>query len=185
MNAKLQSMQDAEKEYVSDEVAAKAIAYINNMAIKDAGDLLLYCSALNICNTYVKQDNSKIGYYFKRKVENILNAIEIFDMEDVFVDLQKDNGMSLLVVQVGEVQFSFHGIKITEEINMMLQRLNRKKTLMWDGVRKQHCSVTTFKLAEDNIYRKSSVTFRGKPLESKVERDAEKMLSGKIVFKVF
>lgn len=60
--------QDLEKEIISDDNAFFAYTYIKNMSISDAGDVLLFCSCLNVLNTYVKQPNRKIGYAFLKRI---------------------------------------------------------------------------------------------------------------------
>ena len=59
--------------------------------------------------------------------------------------------MSLLVVQIGKIQFSFHEIN-RDEIEVLLAGHDCLKTsLEWDGIRKQMCAVSTFRLSEQNV----------------------------------
>ena len=64
-----------EQEIIDEEDVVKAITYINNMLIEDIGDCLIFLAALNLCNAYVKQNNSKITYTFKKCIEYILDIL--------------------------------------------------------------------------------------------------------------
>ena len=60
INEKVIALQQYDKEIVDDISAAKAIYYIENMAIENTFDAFLFCSAINLLNTYVKQQKKII-----------------------------------------------------------------------------------------------------------------------------
>ena len=180
MNEVIISKQDGEKEIVSEIDIVKACTYLDNMALRSRGDMLLYCASLNLCNTYVKQPDSKIGYLFKNELGFLLAIAINTDIEGVFFDIQEDKG-SLLVVQIANIQFSFHNVS-RYKLGKITRKPSLLKSIEWDGVRKQKCANTVFYLAEANPFEITGKTFRGKSLADKVERTVETYLDGKRSF---
>ena len=152
-----------ETEIINDEDIIKAITYINNMIIEDTGDCLIFLSALNLCNTYVKQTNSKIGYTFKKYIEYITDILNHKNIKDIHISKIKNNG-TLIIFQIGEIQFSFHDEKRIE-INEKYQ-----SDLTWDGIKKQKCAKSIFTSATNNKLRTTNKTFRNHDLEEKVNK---------------
>lgn len=165
-----------EFEIITEEDVIKAIAYLNNIYIEDVGDCLIYLSALNLCNTYVKQTNSKIGYTFKKGIKSLIDTLNYRDILDINISRENNNG-TLFLFQIGEVQFSFHDEKNVE--------INEKylKELSWDGVKKQKCAKTLFNLATNNEIRTTNKTYRGKNLKEKVEKTLKNYKDKKIDIK--
>ena len=165
-----------EFEIINEEEIIKAITYLNNIYIEDVGDCLIYLSALNLCNTYVKQTNSKIGYTFKKGIKSLIDTLNYRDISDINISREKNNG-TLFLFQIGEIQFSFHDEKPVE--------INEKylKDLSWDGVKKQKCAKTLFNLAINNEIRTTNKTYRGKNLKEKVEKTLENYKTKKIEIK--
>ena len=138
------------KEVVSREEADRAMAYAKEMPLVQAGDVLLFCSAINLMNTYVKQGNKKtFGYFFKGYVPRLLERLEERPMEGVRFCNQIDGRNALTMVEVCGVQFSFHCVPGTRK------RLS-DETIPWDGIRKQMCASTLFAMAERNRLLRSS-----------------------------
>lgn len=156
-----------EQEIISEEDIVKAVAYLNNIYIDDTGDCLIFLSALNLCNTYVKQTNSKIGYSFKKGIKNFIDTINYRDIKDLYISRSKDKG-TLYLFQVGEIQFSFHDEKMVEIKETYL------KELSWDGIRKQKCAKTIFYSTINNEIRVTDKTYRGKSLKEKVSKTLKK-----------
>lgn len=165
-----------EFEIINEEDVIKAITYLNNIYIEDVGDCLIYLSALNLCNTYVKQTNSKIGYTFKKGIKSLIDTLNYRDISDINISREKNNG-TLFLFQIGEIQFSFHDEKPVE--------INEKylKDLSWDGVKKQKCAKTLFNLVINNEIRTTNKTYRGKNLKEKVEKTLENYKTKKIEIK--
>lgn len=181
VNQECIKLQGTEKEVVDELDAFAAYAYVKNMYLGGAGDVLLFCSALNLLNTYVKQKNSKVTYKFKNELGYLIGIAVNTTCEGVSFDLQKDGNNPLLVIQIYCIQFSFHNIPITKELTALRQK-HLTTSLEWDGVRKQNCAVTLFKLAVNNMICRSNETFRGKDLEKKVQKLIENYSLGKMGF---
>lgn len=155
-----------ENEIITEEDIIKAIAYLNNIYIEYAGDCLIFLSALNLCNAYVKQTNSKIGYTFKKGIKHIIDTLNYRDIQDIYISREKNNG-TLYLFQIGDIQFSFHDEKPAD--------INEKylRNLSWDGVKKQKCANLIFNSAINNEICVSNKTFRGKNLKEKVGKTIE------------
>lgn len=165
LNNLAKNLQEA-NEMITEEDIIKAIAYLNNIYIEDTGDCLIFLSALNLCNTYVKQTNSKIGYTFKKGIKHIIDTLNYRDIQDIYISRAKNNG-TLYLFQIGDIQFSFHDEKMAD--------INEKylRDLSWDGVKKQKCAKSIFNSAINNKHRTTNKTFRGKNLQEKVEKTIE------------
>jgi len=152
-----------QSEIILDEDIIRAVTYLNNIYIDDTGDCLIFLSALNLCNTYVKQNNSKIGYSFKKGIKYLIDILNYRDIQDIYIDCNKNNG-TLYLFQIGDIQFSFHDEKKVE--------INKKylKELTWDGIRKQKCAKSIFYSTINNNLRVTNKTYRGKKLKEKVEK---------------
>mgnify|MGYP003296384579 CR=1 FL=1 len=120
-------------EIIEEEDIIRAVAYLNNIYIQDTGDCLIFLSALNVCNTYVKQENSKIGYSFKKGIKYLIDILNYRDIPNIYIDCDKNNG-TLYLFQIGNIQFSLHDEKKTEIKEKYL------KELSWDGIKKQRCA---------------------------------------------
>ena len=182
LNEVCRSLQDKPKEIVSDEQAFAAYACLRQMRIADAGDVVLFCAAMNLLNTYVKQDQQHIGYAFKQETDHLTGILSSLSIPDVVIDLQKDKGMTLLVVDILGLQFSFHNISRSEELLELDARNGEEDVLKWDGIRKQHCAATLFTLALRNRERRCLETFRGKDLEEKLDSLLSGFREGRISF---
>ena len=165
LNKLAKSLQD-ENEKIEEEDIIKAVSYLNNIYIDNTGDCLIFLSALNLCNTYVKQNNSKIGYSFKKGIKYLIDILNYRDIKDLYIDSNKNNG-TLFVFQIGDIQFSFHDEKKTE-INEKY-----KKELSWDGIKKQKCAKSLFYSAINNNLCVTNKTYRGKNLKEKVAKEFE------------
>ena len=108
-NQRCIELQDGEKQIVSHIKAFEALSYIKNMEIVDAGDALIYCAAMNLLNTYVKQKDCLLDYSFKTEIHYMTNILYNLNIEDVYVDFKDSE--QLLIVQIFDIQFSFHFVK--------------------------------------------------------------------------
>ena len=66
----LNKQKETEPELLNEEDIIKAITYLNYILIEDTGDCLIFLSALNLCNAYVKQIILKLHTHLKN-VSNI------------------------------------------------------------------------------------------------------------------
>lgn len=149
------------KEEILEEDIIMAISYINNIDINDCGDCLIFLSAINLCNAYVKQDNSKIGYYFKKCVTKFIEVLNEKDISNIYVNRVNDKN-TLYIFQISNIQFSFHDEKKVD--------INNKyyKELKWDGIRKQNCAKTIFLSAINNNINVSNRARDGSDLNMKI-----------------
>lgn len=137
-------LQKGEKEVVSLADAAFAYTIVENLEYKTPIDFYIGSAALNLLNTYVKQDDSLIGYSFKKNTAKIVDALAKADLPELTIDLQMESGMRLLMISIcGEVQFSFHQPTVSDKQFEAFQK-KKGKHLVWDGVRKQQCAVSVF-----------------------------------------
>lgn len=175
INNKLIKCQGMLKEVVLETDVIKALTYLESLNITETEHCLLFCASLNLCNTYVKQSNSKIGYAFKQKIIRLVKSVCEKDIQGICFDLQSDGKMSLLVVQIGKVQFSFHEICKEEISSLLNQHSQLQSNLEWDGIRKQICATTTFYLSEEST--QNLMTVSGGPMEVELDRIKNKILS--------
>ena len=83
----INKQKEKESELLTEEDIIKAITYLNYMLLEDTGDCLIFLSALNLCNAYVKQNNSKITYSFKKCIEYFIDTINNRDIKDIYINL--------------------------------------------------------------------------------------------------
>ena len=157
-NKKFLMCQNLQKEIVSDDEAVRALSYIEWLDIFRIEDCFLFCAALNLCNTYVKQQGRKIDYSFKLKLPRLLKAVVNKGIDGILFDFQKDKRASLLIVQIGKVQFSFHNVQSDEILEILDKHKELKSQIEWDGIRKQMCAVSVFDIAEKNTRAPQSIT---------------------------
>lgn len=157
-NEKFLACQNLQKEIVSDDEAVRALCYIEWLDISRIEDCFLFCAALNLCNTYVKQQGRKIDYSFKLKLPRLLKAVVNKRIDGILFDFQKDKRTSLLIVQIGKVQFSFHGVRSDEILEILDAHNELKSQITWDGIRKQMCAVSVFDIAEQDVREAQSIT---------------------------
>ena len=148
------SKQDDEEENVSYEEALKACYYITHIIPRQLGDLLLYCGSLSLMNRYVKQEGSEFynKYIFKSngliRLVDLLNKcsfIEGFQMMFEH-DANKENS-TLLYTSICDMHFSFHSVSKKLKNSIPKEYLGEFE---WDGIRKQVCASSLFRMIEDN-----------------------------------
>lgn len=181
INEVCKSLQEEEKEKITDLKAFKAYSYIKNMYLEDVGDALLFCASMNLINTYVKQNNSKLGYRFKTEFAYLIGICANVGIQNMKIYLDKKSRNPLLLVQFGNLQFSFHNVPLTKEL-LELSNSIVETEFEWDGIRKQQCADTIFDMAERNRERRCFKTFRGKNLEKKINSLVNNFKQDKIGF---
>lgn len=170
-------LQDADKEYITDEEAFMAYTYIKIMKLELAGDFLLFLACINLLNTYVKQDNAKIGYSFKREIDYFIEICLRKNNKILRINEEDDGSKgNLLMIQINNVQFSFHSIKYRYD-DMELDT-----TIKWDGIRKQKCALTVYKMCRENKLLRSNITYRGDNLDKTVDRYLDNYRNGNMDF---
>lgn len=172
LNELVKKMQ-TEKELIEDIDVIRAIGYINNIYISDIGDCLIFLSAINLCNAYVKQNDSKIDYYFKKCITKFIEMLNDRDISNIYVNKIKNNS-TLYLFQVSNIQFSFHDEKIVDINSKYLRDLN------WDGIRKQNCAKTIFLSAINNNIDVSNKSIDGNDLNLKISNILDDYYNKKI-----
>ena len=104
-------------------------------------------------NTYVKQINSDIGYGFKHYINRLFVALLRNNIPNVKLGMdiaisKKGNEIAYVIVQIDEVQFSFHEIKVTKDVHLLKENTNFVHNLEFDGLRKQMCAVSVYEMAK-------------------------------------
>ena len=173
LNEKCIAAQKGEKEIVTEENAF--IATVINRSLKPikAGDFLLFAAALNVLNTYVKQDNNKksYGYYFKKNAEVFARLLCETEIPEIRIDLQQSWGMPYLLVDIAGIQCSFHQIPVEGEIALLEEKhkQNGGNLFEFDGVKKQMCANTLLLGALENIYLREDRTIFDDNLNDELE----------------
>lgn len=140
------------KEIVYEEDVIRAFVILNYIKYNNVADVFLGCSALNLLNTYVKQSDSKIDYTFRLHLQTLLKGIEDINRDNI-LSVYFDDSKRMIMFVFGNFQFSFHGEKHSD----LVKRLENGQ-LVWDGIRKQMCSVTIFDFASSNNYISNKTT---------------------------
>lgn len=95
-----------------------------------------------------KQDTYKC---FKKMVKVLVRQIQkspLVNDENIQISPQIDGGMSLIMLQVNGVQFSFHRVPIYGEDKDLKDKMNDKSTyIKWKGLRLQPLASHTFSVA--------------------------------------
>ena len=136
------------KELVEKENVLKAFYYVHNNCLKSAADVLQFCASMNLLNTYVKQDDRDLSYRFKGVINRLFIGLYRNDISNISIDFQKDSN-SLVIIQIADLQFSFHAIKETDILTKLLSSKYYCGSILWDGIRKQMAANTVYKMIEN------------------------------------
>ena len=127
--------------------------YNNNPEIEEY--VVNFAKKYNSSSKYIPytkcRDMKDIYKCFKKLVkvliEQIIHEQELKD--DIKISIQIDKNMTLALIEVFNVQFSFHQIKIYPEDKELNNLLNDKSTwIHWHGVRLQPIATHVFDLAQ-------------------------------------
>ena len=166
-NTVLKFQECSEPEIIDEEDVVAAFVVLNYIKYEKVPDIFLGCAAANLLNTYIKQENTKINYQFRRHLENILKGIEDVNQTKtikVFHDDTKKSG--LLMIVFWDFQFSFHAERATSQIS----KIQHKNEIEWDGIRKQLCAKSIFNFALKSTWIKNE-TLEGRNLCELVEQE--------------
>lgn len=175
-------LQNESKEVVSVEDAVLAYTIVKSLKYNSVTDFYLGGASLNLLNTYVKQKDTLIDYRFKVHTKELIETLANKDIDNIRMDLQKDKGMKLLVIELyNEIQFSFHNPTISDDLFKTLRKKSAKDGIKWDGVRKQKCAPTIFHHAVDvaEIYG-SSIDIKNIKDSQEYNSLKEQITSGKL-----
>ena len=141
------------KEQVSSDLCFEALAFVKNKMVYTKEDVIRFCAALNLLNTYVKQPDSKIGYDFKGCINRLFIALMMHNITGVKVGMEiaptkKGSEVAYVIVQIDDAQFSFHQIKMTKNAYLLKQNTDLVHELEFDGLRKQMCAVSIYEMTK-------------------------------------
>lgn len=103
--------QNEEKEYINEYEVVRALNVANFCAYKNVADIFLGCAAINLVNTFVKQDGANLNYEFRRHLRRIL--LSIWELKDkrIQVCIEQKGTNNILIIEICGFQFSFKGEK--------------------------------------------------------------------------
>ena len=135
------------------------------MKLELEGDFLLFLACINLLNTYVKQNDAKIGYAFKREIDYFIDVCIRKNNNVLRISEENDGSKgNLLMIQINSIQFSFHSALYKND-GIVLDN-----TIKWDGIRKQKCALTIYNNCRSNKLLRSNITYRGTDLDMVVDR---------------
>lgn len=134
IETKAKSEEESELE-LSYNMAMEALAYVKTLRIKSAEDALLFMASANFVNKYIKIDPKfKKLYNFKEDVFYAADILATGKIPEIFYGFHKDEGVGrVLVIQIGEIQFSFHDNRNLDKY----RNLSADQNLTWRKVRLQ------------------------------------------------
>ena len=162
-----------EKEYIDESDCELAKTIVDNLDVDSMRKLFLYCSALNLLNSYAK-DSKKPDYSFKKYIENIVEyCVKVvenddkikdqisFCIQDVrFINKAKNNKQliaGLFIVNLAGIQFSFHHISFSENASRIISEqicpaFDKEKTSLykkqeWEGIKLQRIAPSLIEFA--------------------------------------
>ena len=155
----IEKLNDA-NEQVTRVEALLAVAILEKIRLEKLSDYMLYASSVNLLNRYVKLNKKDLGYRFKDYLYSLVYTIIINRPENIKMELSNDSnmrGMSLLMIDIMGIHFSFHSVNRNRIIDMANEHDYLFSKIEWDNIRKQQCASTLFKLTfneESEISRK-------------------------------
>ena len=138
-------------DYMQEEDIIKAIYYLDNIAINNEMDVLIFLLAMNLCNAYAKKVDNHIIYKFKKEIGTIINVLNNKKINNVKICNIIDKG-SLYIFKIGNIQFSFHDqkkIDIDEYYH---------EDMIWDGIKKQPCALSLFNMGINDELNNNTIT---------------------------
>ena len=144
-----------EQEIINDIDVVKAYSILYHALIENEEDVYLFLSCINLLSTYAKQNKKKISYSFKSRLFILNELLAYNDFNNIKVSYFYTKASSLYMVQVFDIQFSFHNVIIEKGAWDLLKKYQAQ--LSWNGIRKQMCAVTCFNtiLNNTNLTRKT------------------------------
>lgn len=177
--------QNEEKEYIHEYEVVRALNVANFCAYKNVADIFLGCAAINLVNTFVKQDCANLNYQFRRHLRRILLAIWELKDKRIQVCIEQKGTFNILIIEICGFQFSFKGEKESE----IVRKIAKGRYLKWDGIRKQQCASTIFLSAQCNDFI-SNLTTSGNNLldlldmeETNYDNGYYEFVNGKLIKK--
>ena len=153
-----------EDEIVSIDDVIKAYYILYHAMVKTTSDVYLFLASINLLSTFAKQNKKRISYSFKSRLFFLNDLLAYNDFEDIKVCYLASKASALYMIQVKDVQFSFHEVRIEKGVWDLLKKYQSQ--LSWDKIRKQKCATTVFNVA----LKKSDLTKQTREYEDLFEK---------------
>lgn len=174
IEAKAKDKEESEFE-VSDNMAIEALAYLKTLRIKSTEDALLFMASANFVNKYIKIGNKKKLYHFKEDVFFAADILAEGKIPKVTYGFHHDKSVGrVLVVQIGEIQFSFHDDRKLDKY----QNLSADQNLTWRKVRLQPHSKFVYEETKKYVWSRYN-----EKKKSEVSDAAEKLINSQKTFR--
>jgi hypothetical protein len=153
---------------------------VSDCLAKDAVDVYLSLSCLNLLNHFIKISREKELRYeaFKPCLNVLLASIKEKGIDGVDYQVDIEDGMPSCAVEVGDVQFCFHGINDDETFRSLLKE---NKKVVFDHVSKQPIASSVFASGLEVYKHFGKVMIDGKPLLEAVDKQLDDFRSKKLV----
>ena len=165
---------EEEKETVDDHSAFTALNIVRKLQYRNSADVLAGCICFNLLNTYVKQKDAELGYFFKHFIVRLTDYMQDQEDTDLRYGCYEDNGQKLLVVEFfGRHQFSFHQVETSEA--MMAHAV---EGLVWNGIRNQRAAMSIYSYLPQAVALSSAPTLLEEAEALTAERERLKISEG-------
>lgn len=135
--------QDKEREHISEEVAIVAAYCVKNMVLISEYDVVLCLATYNVCNMLSSMIAILVLHIILSDILIRLCAL-LHPAECINLDFQIDKGMNAMIVQAGNIQFSFHQVSLSHSIIQEMSENAFVSKLPWDQIYKQNCAQSLF-----------------------------------------
>lgn len=174
IEAKAKDKEESELE-LSDSMAIEALTYLKTLRIKSTEDALLFLASANFVNKYIKIGDKKKLYHFKEDVFFAADILAEGKIPKVTYGFHHDKGVGrVLVIQIGEIQFSFHDDRKLDKY----QNLSADQNLTWRKVRLQPHSKFVYEETKNYVWSRYN-----KKKKSEVSDAAEKLIDSQKTFR--
>lgn len=167
------------KEYIGEDDVVKAMIVLNLISYKNEADVFLGCASINLVNAYMKQKKPKLGYNFRRHLNNLLKGIDdIKQPQTIQIIYDNSSNLQILMVVICNFQFSYKFVYYSEQI----RKIEAPNIIEWDGLQKQPYAKTVFDYALASPYI-TKETLGGNNLINKLNEELLLYKSGNYVFR--
>jgi hypothetical protein len=153
IKARLSLENNSKEEEIEAKQAKKAYLLLKTMALNTKEDYFLFLSAINLLNAYTKKDYAtdefKKAYSHKQYIEQAINSAIMDEKEILTFSHNKDGKGGVLIVNIDDVQFSFHSVLPSAKMQLVMRdNLFEHEQEKWSGIRLQPVASSLF---EDSI----------------------------------
>lgn len=158
----------ADSQFVSNHDALAAYFIITNMTINTEADALLFLTANNLLNVYIKEEHAlpQFDYYFKNSLAIILYYAKMNNFENFkinFTDRELGNN-NMIIFSIYDLQFSYHSIPLFIKARIPVKY---KCHDLFNGVRHKSCISDFYHKVIKHKHFYSNLTLKGEPLLEK------------------